>query len=134
VTSKGYKFIEHTSDIIVEATGKTFSEAFENLAAGMFTQMGEAKPKEKIDISAKGSSSEVLVVNALSELLAEIEIERFTPSVLKVKKADLEKNEIEFEILGESKQPKNIIKAVTFHELIVKQEKNNWIIRVLFDI
>ena len=41
---------------------------------------------------------------------------------------------ISVELSGEYKTLKNIIKAVTFHMLEVKNEKNAWRIQVLFDI
>ncbi|MFA6531178.1 MAG: archease [Candidatus Micrarchaeia archaeon] len=132
-----YRFVEHTSDIIIEATGKTFSEAFEWLAKGMFTQMGEAKTEkatEKFGIEADAGAMDILVVKALSELLAELEIREITPFKVAVEKFDKAKITLSFSVYGEKKAPKNIIKAVTFHELIVKEEKGKWTIRVLFDI
>jgi SHS2 domain-containing protein len=122
------------SDIIVEAEGTSFENAFVSLAEGMFTQMGSAKPKEKISLDATGENLEVLVVNALSDLLAELEIQRFTPAKLEVNFFDKDKCKLGLTVFGESKQPKNIIKAVTFHEILVKETKGKWTLRVLFDI
>jgi len=132
--TSNYRFIEHTSDIIIEAKGETFASAFESLAQGMFTQMGDAKPKEKMKIEATGTAPDILLVNALSTLLAEMEIEKFTPAKIADVDADLEKGKISFSVLGEKKQPKNIIKAVTFHELQVEEKAGKWRLRVLFDI
>lgn len=130
-----YRFVGHTSDIIIESTGKTFSEAFEDLAKGMFTQMGEAKAeKESFEVESGAGALDILVVKALSELLAEVEIRGITPKKVRVGKFDGKNPSIAFTVYGEKKAPKNIIKAVTFHELIVKGERGKWTIRVLFDI
>jgi SHS2 domain-containing protein len=130
-----YRFIEHMSDVIVEAEGKTFQDAFEALALGMFTQTGGTTTgKESFDIEATGGTVEEMVVNALSELLAEIEIQRFTPMRAEVRNFDEKLNKLRFTVFGETKPPKNIIKAVTFHQLFAKKGKEGWTLRVLFDI
>lgn len=131
-----YRFIEHTSDIIIESKGKSFSEAFESLASGMFTQMGEGKTQDKFEIEVEAKTLDVLVVNALSEILAEVEIRGVTPSKLKIERFDNNPPMLILSVYGEKKTPKNIIKAVTFHELTVKEDKNKgeWLLRVLFDI
>jgi SHS2 domain-containing protein len=131
-----YKFIEHTSDIIIEAKGSSFIEAFESLASGMFTQMGEGKPTDKFEIEVEARTLEILVVNTLSEILAEVEIRGVTPAKLKIERFDKDQPMLIVSVYGEKKAPKNIIKAVTFHELILKEDKNKreWTIRVLFDI
>jgi SHS2 domain-containing protein len=131
-----YRFIEHMSDIIIEAKGRDFVKTLEDIADGMFVQMGgkEVKGKEKIRISTVASTKEDLVVMLLSDIIAQCEIENFTPKKIDIKKFDEEKNVVEAEILGEKKVPKNIIKAVTYHELKVEKTKDGWIIRVLFDI
>jgi len=131
-----YKFIEHTSDIIIEAKGSTFIEAFESMAEGMFTQMGEGKTQAKFELEIEAKNLEMLVVNTLSEILAEVEIRGVTPAKLKVERFDKDQPMLIVSVYGEKKSPKNIVKAVTFHELIVKEDKNKreWTMQVLFDI
>ncbi len=131
-----YKFIEHRSDIIIEAKGKTFADVLEQIAQGMFTQMGseEAKVKYKIKIKSKAPGKEELVITFLSDIIAQCEINEFTPKKIEIKKIDEKNNSLEADIQGERKVPKNIIKAVTYHELKVEGTKHDWTIRVLFDI
>ena len=131
-----YKFLEHTSDIIIEAKNKTFETTLEDVAEGMFTQMGEALDKDSITITTKAPTKEQLVVDFLSDIIAECETVPFTPV-----KAELLKFEKQGDILsvtakihGEKKIPENIIKAVTYHELKVEENNGEWIITVLFDI
>lgn len=131
-----YKFIEHRSDIIIEAKAKTFTSALEDLAKGMFTQMGceDAEEVNKIEIKTKAPDTEELVVTFLSDIIAQCEINGFTPKKLEIKKFDEANNALETVLYGERKIPKNIIKAVTYHELRVEKAKDGWTIRVLFDI
>lgn len=127
-----FKILEHTADVGIIATGNSFESALEETAKGMFSLMGNAKKKEKIEISVERENKDELVVFLLSEILAKAESLDFTPAALKIKSCDDKK--ISVEIFGEYKTLKNIIKAVTFHMLEVKEEQGKWKIQVLFDI
>jgi SHS2 domain-containing protein len=41
---------------------------------------------------------------------------------------------VELEAYGEKKRPRDSVKAVTYHELMVKEENGAWAIRVLLDV
>ena len=127
-----YKFLPHTSDLIVEAKGATFEKALEAAAEAMLTQMGaeHATAKETRQLQVQQENRDDLVVAVLTAIIAECESEHFTP-----KKAKIEKiaGGVKITLTGEYKQPENIIKAVTYHELKVEQ-KDGWCITVLLDI
>lgn len=129
-----YKLLEHPSDIIVEGKNKTFEKALQDVANGMFTQMGEknAKEKDKIEIVSEKANNEDLVVDVLSNIIAECESLPFKPKKAEVSK--ISEHGVKITVHGERIQPENIIKAVTYHELQIRREKSGWTIRVLFDI
>lgn len=127
-----FKILEHIADVGIIAEGKSFEEALEEAARGMFSLMGKSKQKKKIVVSVERERQDELVVFLLSEILAKCESESFLPSRMRVLSYDGKK--IDVEVLGEYKTLKNIIKAVTFHMLEVKEGKNGWRIQVLFDI
>ncbi len=131
-----YKFIEHRSDIIIEANAINFPLALCELAKGMFTQMSskDATAKDRLEIKSKAPEKEELVVTFLSDILAQCEIKQFTPKKIEIKKFDEKNNSLSAILFGEKKVPKNIIKAVTYHELKVEETKDGWTLRVLFDI
>jgi len=129
-----YKFLEHTSDIVIQAEGKSFEDALQELAKGMITQMGSKKAKKKEKISFELNRKETKeddVVAVLTEIIATCESEPFTPASIEIKKTTAG---FFVEINGERKQPENIIKAVTYHGLKIEQIKEKWCITVLFDI
>ena len=129
-----YRLLEHPSDIIVEGKNSSFEKTLEDVANGMFTQMGAegAKEKDSIEIEAEKNTPEDLVIDALSKIIAECEIVPFTP-----KRAEAEKTgekSVRIRVFGEKKQPENIIKGATYHNLVVRKKDGGWVIRVLFDI
>jgi len=138
-----YKFLEHTSDIVIQAEGKSFEDALQEVAKGMITQMGskKARKKEKMAFEIRQKETrEDDVVAVLTEIVATCESEPFTPAAIKIKKTS---SGFFVEMSGERKQPENIIKAVTYHGLKIEQNteeredkegKERWRITVLFDI
>ena len=47
---------------------------------------------------------------------------------------DARKNHIAFSAFGEKKQPRDTVKAVTYHEMMVKEDNEGWTIRILLDV
>ncbi len=131
-----YKLLEHTSDLFIEAENKDFPSTLADIAIGMFSQMGGdyASETDSITVEASSDSPEGLVVAFLSEIVAEVEIQSFTPKSITISSYDSEKNSISALIKGERKPAENIIKAVTYHELLVEDLGDKYRIRVLFDI
>ncbi len=127
-----FKILEHTADIGVIAEGKDFPSALEEAARGMFSLMGKARQKEILQFSMERERRDELVVFLFSEILARCEVEGFTPAKMKV--LDFDGKSVKCEVRGEYKTLKNIIKAVTFHMLEVKEGKGGCSIQVLFDI
>ena len=130
-----YKILEHTSDLFIEGRGKSLEEALESVAEGMFKNMGNTKEeKDKFKIIHKGYDFEMLIIELFSKILSECEAESLIPKRMKVLRLDLEKKEIEVEVLGEEGLLENVIKAVTYHLFSAEEEKGEWVVRVLFDI
>jgi len=127
-----HRIIDHPSDFLVEGKNRTFEKTLEDVAEGMFTQMGKAGEKDTIEIESEKELVEDLVIDVLSKIIAECEIVPFTPERAEVGKTG--EKSVRVRIHGERKQPENIIKGVTYHELLVKKQDDGWIIRVLFDI
>lgn len=129
-----YKFLEHTADIMFEAYGKSYPEALENSAHAMFSVFGEAKERERAAFKVSAHNLNELTVQALADLLAYSDTNEIIFSRAKVISFDEKKREVEIEAFGEKKQPRDTVKAVTYHELMVAHDKNGWTIRVLLDV
>jgi len=132
----GYRFLEHRSDIIILGKNRTFESALADVASGMFTQMGaeKAKERESFDLEFSAPTREQLVIQLLSEIIAECETRPLTPKKIEVLAFDEKALSVSARVYGEKKVPENIIKAVTYHEFRAERKGRSWEIQVLFDI
>jgi len=135
-----YKQIEHTGDIGIQIFGKTLQELFTNAAFGMFEIMTDLANIERDTseiIEVAGDGVEELLVNWLSELnylfVTENKVfNRF--DITRYKNFELTAT-AHGTIVDLNRHPANTeIKAVTYHELYVKEIKNRWEAQVIFDI
>jgi len=141
---KGYRFLEHTADIKIEAWGDSLEEAFE--AAGMaFTDTFIERDKvEKLiykKISVEGFDLMSLLFNWIEELILIFELENIVFSDFKVKIKRTSENEYKLDAMGWGEQYsrekhgyKVHVKAMTYHEMEIKNENNRYVIRYVVDI
>jgi len=129
-----YRFLEHTADILFEAYGQTYEEALENSAHAMFSVFGTAGESEHAAFSVSAHNIEELTVQALADLLAYMDTGELIFSRAKVLSYDAKRHALEIEAFGEKKRPRDSVKAVTYHELMVKKGKDGWTIRILLDV
>ena len=90
-----FKFLEHTADVLFEATGKDFKSALEAAADALSFTIGEnVKKIEEFEIEEEAKDLEDLVVFVLSDLLRECEISGILVGGLKVIEFDEENKKI----------------------------------------
>jgi len=129
-----YKFLEHTADVMFESYGKSYEEALENAAKAMFSILGNAKEKEHFQFSVSAHDLEELSVQTLADLLAYADTHEIVLSRMKVLKFDRKACLLEIEAWGEKKRPRDAVKAVTYHEIMVKEDEKGWTIRMILDV
>ncbi len=135
-----YKEIEHTADAGIRAYGATIDELFENCAYGMHSIMLEnydvPKSKERsFDFELESDNLESLLVKWLNELLFYFETESLVFSDFVVKINKKLKAKASFERYDEKKHGyATLIKAVTYHNLEIKKEKDIYVVEVIFDV
>ena len=137
--AKKFKFLEHTADIKFQAFGKSIEEMFGNSALAMFNSMydGKVKDKKKLKVKAKGKDFESLLYNFLEELLVLFDGEGFFLSKEGKMKIDKKKFLLEAEVVGDDAKNYTFdidVKAITYHQMFVKQEKGGWICQVVVDV
>ncbi|MFA6327837.1 MAG: archease [Candidatus Micrarchaeia archaeon] len=129
-----YRFLEHTADVMFEAYGQAYEEAFQNSAHAMLSVFGTAEEKARANFSVTAHNIEELTVQALADMLAYMDTNEIVFSRVQVTAFDAGKKHIEFTAFGEKKRPRDTVKAVTYHELMVKKGNEGWTIRILLDV
>jgi SHS2 domain-containing protein len=130
----GFCFLEHTADIKAHAWGPNFCAALVQAAKAMFFVLGGGKPKESMEIEEKAQDQSQLVVGFLSKILAESESREMLPVSIKLIGCDEKKLCIKAKIGLSDARPKDLIKAVTYHQLEIKEGKKRCSIKIVFDV
>jgi SHS2 domain-containing protein len=139
----GFRYLDHVTDAIVEAYGSSLDEAFENSAKGLVNTMIDLEqitPDQEYEIVAKGYDVKSLLYDWLEKVMLGLLIDNIALSDFKVK---ISKNNGDYflkgiakgEVLDLKKHHYKIeIKAVTYHEMEIKQTKNMITTRFLLDL
>jgi SHS2 domain-containing protein len=130
-----YEEIDHTADWAFRAFGKDVKELFENAAYALFALEGalDAQSTFTREIHVEGIDREALLVNWLSELLFLQETKRETYQKFEI--TNLTETELQATVHGAHTQPiTKFIKAVTYHDLKIKQTEKGWEATVVVDV
>jgi SHS2 domain-containing protein len=138
-----FRYLDHMTDVIVEAFGNTLEDAFANSALGLVNTMfelSEVIPKMEIKIYADGYDLESLLYNWLEKIILVMLIDNIVISNLKV---NISERNGYYSIIGvatgehidlERHRYKIEIKAVTYHEMAIKEDCTGLTIRFLLDL
>ena len=140
MTPANYRLIDHTADFGLEIFGRDPGELFKQSALALtdlLTDPNRLAGRNRRTLAVDGSDWEDLLINWLRELLylyngesqlvAAVDITAIEPTRLRARLATDDYLEAHHEI-------RNEIKAVTYHQLEVKQMDSGWRARVIFDI
>lgn len=134
-----FEFFEHTADIGVRVYGATLPELFANAARAIYTALGEfaVSGRQEKNVELQAETLEDLLHDWLAELLFEIEARQmlYNEFALAVEagrlKAAVRGGKIDFA----RSRPREEIKAVTYHQLVVhRQPAGDWQAIVIFDV
>lgn len=142
--SFNYRFIEHTADIAIEASGSSIEELFIAAAEGwkaIALEDAITNPAGKLELNLVQDSIEELLVNFLDELNFQLNTKKWIFSAVQLLRIIKEDSHWKlFSLLkGEYIDPvrhevKVEIKAVTFHQVEIKKEEDEYKTMVVFDI
>ena len=135
-----FRILEHTADIGFEAFGASRAEVFENAGRALFHIIVEAEsvaPREQVNVLAQGTNPSELLVNWLSELLFLQDAEGWLFRDFEV--ISLSDNSIQAVARGEKFDParhqiKLLVKAITYHQLVLEEAAGVWRVQVYVDI
>lgn len=134
-----YEILDHTADIGLKISSQTLSDIFIESAQGLGEVLfiGKIDPIEQIKISLEADTPEELFHDWLSEINYYFLVHQKMFSTFKVEKIESTNLEIICfgEVFDETKhQLITEIKAVTYHQLYIKEEAGKWKAQVIFDV
>lgn len=137
---KRYWLFDHTADLGVEIYGKTVKELFTNAAFAVFDSIADlsrVSTTEERTIIVEGEGWEDLLVNFLREILYLFNGEGLLLKEYSIRKID--SHHLEGKVSGERFDPSKHriykeIKAVTYHQVAVRETPDGWQGRVIFDV
>ncbi len=137
-----FRFLEHTADVKIEVSEKNLEKAFATSAIAMRSVMAEkikVRPKLKKEISVHGIDREALLYKFLEEFLYQFDANDFVLSEVKSVFIKKEKNRFVLKASLTGDKAKNYkftndVKAVTYNDMLIKEEKGKVLIRFVVDV
>ena len=138
-----WEHYEHTADIGIRGYGSTLEEAFEAVALALFDVMVDVRKveaKECREVEVEGEDLEALLYNFLEELLVLHDTEGLVFGDFRV---EIEKGREGYRLkakacgepLSEKHEPKEEVKAITYHEMEIRQlPDGRWMAQLVPDI
>uniref|UniRef100_A0A7J3ZJ10 Protein archease n=1 Tax=Fervidicoccus fontis TaxID=683846 RepID=A0A7J3ZJ10_9CREN len=140
----GFKFIEHTADVVIEAWGETLERAFENAARATFevmTDTSRVEPRVGREIEVEGFDLENLLLRWIEELLLLFDSENLLLGEFKVERiAETQEGyRLNATVRGErfnseKHESRTHVKAVTYAQMKIWKENYTWRVRFTLDI
>jgi len=135
-----FEILEHPADVGFLAHGETREELFQNAAAAMFSlacDPAAIEEKERRELLAEGEGIEALLYAWLAEVLAVADAEGLVFRRAEV--GEISERRVRGVAYGEKfdrtrHHAGTYIKAVTFHQLEVRQSEQGWRARVFLDV
>ena len=136
----GYRILDHTADLAIEARGRDYPELVLQAALGLLALLldrADIAPTDSVAIRAEGPTRERALVRALREMLDLIEDEGRVPVSAALGSGDPTAPELAIGTAPlETARPHLVadIKAVTYHDLHIREEERGLVVRIVFDI
>jgi SHS2 domain-containing protein len=137
---KRFEILDHTADIGIIVHGENLKALFENAGKGFFhliTDLRKVKRRIERRVNLEGESLDRLMVDWLSELLYLHDVENLLFKEFKVESVG--GDGLKATVKGEPFQDgvhviKTEVKAVTYHQIEVRQETGGWRAQVILDL
>lgn len=135
-----FKILDHTADIRVRVSGKTFEELLKSAALGLMsliTDRSGVEPTEKTGFEIEGDNEEELLIKMLGEILYLHQAEKMVFSEIDIKLIGGKR--LEATLHGEKIDPRRHeleldIKAATYHNLKIVSANDRLMAEIVFDI
>lgn len=138
---KTFEILDHTADLGILVSGEDLKRLFQNAAHAMTRVMLDHKseqPDSTRELSVEGTDLADLMVRWLGEILFLFEVDNVVVTRTKIISISANRVVAQIETAPFSLSRHEVlteIKAVTYHQIQVKQEKmGRWNARIIFDL
>jgi SHS2 domain-containing protein len=137
---QGVTFLDHTADLVLEATGPTLEACFARMGAGLFAVFAPppvaGAESTRLSITLSAPSPEELLVGWLEELLYRSDVDGLVFSGFET---ELNGDELSARVSGRPLLPGEelrgpSVKAVTRHDLRLEPGGEGWLAQVVLDL
>jgi SHS2 domain-containing protein len=140
VSRPDYQMIDHTGDIGIVVRAPDARSLYERAALALFdilTDLGQVRGTDPLEVEVSARDREELMVRWLAELLFLHETRRLMFGRFDVR--EIGEQELKAKAWCEPFDPARHVvltelKAVTYHELLVSEDRDGWSARVIFDV
>ena len=135
-----FRLLAHTADVGFEAFGRTQGELFANSAHALMDLIVDCRsiqPVNQVPIEVRGADRESLLVNWLSEILFQHDAEKWVFRKFEIR--NLTDRTLLAAAIGEkfdgARHRINVmVKAITYHQLLIEKTPHGWRAQVYVDI
>lgn len=140
---KPYEYLPHTADVRFRAYGRTLEEAFSNSALAMENIMLDTKkvvPNIERKIQVRAKEPERLLFEFLGRLLFLLDAENFVLNKIGTIKISRKGAQYILDAvavgdeISEKYETMTQVKAITYNEMSVKEEKGIWVVSAVTDV
>jgi SHS2 domain-containing protein len=131
-----FELLAHTADVGFRVRGSTLPELFENAARALMSfTTGQPAPAEQRAVEVRGEDYPSLLVAWLNEVLYLFDSGELAPAAFHIH--SLESTRLTATIEGSRRRDESwrlIVKAVTYHQIEVKETDGGWEAAVYLDV
>ena len=136
----GFRLLEHTADIGIEAWGVSREQVFIQAAKGLKQLLLGNSPvnhSQRYVVALDAEDSAELLVSWLNEIIYALEIRDLAPAAFRITALDQER--LQAEIYGEQlditrHEIERQVKAATYHQLLMEEAATGWHARIYLDL
>jgi SHS2 domain-containing protein len=128
-----HRFLPHTGEVEVEIEAATAGDVLGEAALALAELMegGGGDPATR-EVHVEAGDRAGLLVEWLNELVFRAETEAFVPE--RITALDLAERSLTASVSGRISAPRELVKAVTYHDLVFEQRAGTWFARIVLDV
>jgi SHS2 domain-containing protein len=128
-----HRFVSHTGEVQIEIEAATEAAVFADAALALAELIdggrGEAATRR---LRVEAADRAALLVEWLSELLFLAETDAFVAE--EIGELELAEGSLSATASGRTATPRHLVKAITYHDLVLEERGGGWFARIVLDV